>query len=80
MKFKTTGQLIRERRKKLSLAQSDLAKSLGVGIQTISNIERGIAGVPPRRVKKLAKCLDVELESIVSVILTDIRKDLLNKV
>ena len=41
--MKEFGKLIKERRKSLSITQRELAALAGVGINTLTNIERGEA-------------------------------------
>jgi SOS-response transcriptional repressor LexA len=59
------GSYIARRREELGLTQRDVAAALGYGgPQFISNIERGLAGLPLRQYRKLARALSVSLEGL----------------
>ena len=54
------GKKIQKARLKKGLSQKNISKALGLkSPQSISNIERGIAPVPPRYLKKLSKLLSL---------------------
>jgi len=56
------GRFIARRREELQLTQSEVAAELGYkGPQFISNIERGLAGLPIRKYRRLASALRVSL-------------------
>jgi len=59
MRFSKTASLVLKRRISLGLTQVELAKKVGTHIQFISNIERGICGVPKTRAKNFARALGV---------------------
>lgn len=64
MRFKHTAKLIKDRRERLNLSQGDLGKAMGVHLQVISNIERGVSGVAAIRAKRLAKALEIPVNLI----------------
>lgn len=46
MKYKYQAKLLRDLRKKHDLTQKTLADLIGVHVQFISNMERGLCGIP----------------------------------
>ncbi len=58
----TTGEKVREARRRAMLTQGELAEKSGVGITSIVRIERGQLDTAPRvsTLRKLAKGLDVD--------------------
>ena len=59
------GRLIARRREGLGLTQRDVAETLGYrGPQFISNIERGLAGLPLMKYRQLAPVLRMSLDAI----------------
>lgn len=79
MKFLTTSKLIRSARKKLRLSQNEFAMAIGVHLQVISNIERGIAGVPKIRAKDFARVMRVSVIKLAEVAAQDFYNDYLSK-
>lgn len=71
MKFKNTAKLVKAKRAALGLAQKELAEKIGVNGQYISNIERGLSGIPVTRAKKLAKALNTPMKEIADVAAED---------
>ncbi len=55
------GEEIKERRKVLSISQSDLAEMAGVSLATLKNIERGTGNPSFETVVKLLEVLGMEL-------------------
>ena len=53
-KFIKQAELMVDVRSKANLSQFALGRLLGVSSQEISNIERGISGIPTRHMEKLA--------------------------
>ena len=53
-KFQKQAELLTAIREKSGLSQSGLGKLLGVSSQEISNIERGVNGIPTKHMEKLA--------------------------
>lgn len=68
--YKSTGDLIRRLRTKKGITQTDLSRALGYGSkgQSVSNMERGVAGIPKRKIALLAKSLGVPKAKIVTAI------------
>ena len=52
-----TGNLLRERRKKLGLTLEELAGLVGVTRQTLSRYENGLINVPTEKLGRLAEAL-----------------------
>lgn len=63
----STGKLIRKKREKLSLSQTDIAKKLGVTPQFISNIERGVCELPTKMYRETADLLKIYKSEFMSV-------------
>ncbi len=60
--------MLKELRKEAGLTQATLGKKMGYGSsQFISNIERGIANLPPSKFKKAAKLLKVPVSELVEM-------------
>ena len=57
---------LREARKEKGYSLQSLADELGVNYQTIGRIERGFSGVKLETLEKLAKILEVPIESLIS--------------
>lgn len=55
MKFKHQSDLMKKIRKESGFSQVKLANTLGVHVQNISNIERGISGITIRIARALSK-------------------------
>jgi transcriptional regulator with XRE-family HTH domain len=51
------AKVIRNRRRELGISQDKLASFLGYDGQFISNIERGVCGMPRKKLKKLCRVL-----------------------
>jgi transcriptional regulator with XRE-family HTH domain len=63
------GRLVAERRRMLSLAQWELGDRIGVNQPTISNLERGIYGVPSLLLlAHLADALEVPLGALIEAL------------
>jgi len=66
------GNFIREKRTKKGISQGDLGKRLGYGsAQFISNLERGLAPLPPKIMKDLTKYLDISEREMLSIMLKE---------
>lgn len=72
----TVGKLIRERRLKKNIKQTDIAKELGYTSQFVANWERGISNPPLKKLKAIAEILGVSHKSIKKVMLSDYKKKL----
>lgn len=58
--WKRVGAFVRERREELGLSQGDIIQVLGYKSRnTVSNVEVGIEGLPPKRAYAWADVLDV---------------------
>ena len=55
------GKIIKERRKKLSITQRELATLSGVGINTLTKIERGEANPSLKIIMEILDTLGLEL-------------------
>lgn len=63
-RWKRVGAFIRSRREDLGLDQKDLAGPLGYArVASVSNIERGVEGVPYKRIFQWADILHVPRDS-----------------
>lgn len=70
--FENIGELTRLSRKEKGLSQLGLGEKLGYGnAQFISNLERGICGLPKKKMKKYCKLLSVSHADIVRVMAED---------
>ena len=63
--MKNIGKIIKARRKMLGLRQDQLADIAGVGINTLTKIERGEANPSIETLKKVLDSLGLELSVIV---------------
>ena len=70
--FENIGELTRLSRKEAGLSQLVLGEKLGYGnAQFISNLERGICGLPKKKMKKFCKILKVSSNDLVRVMAED---------
>lgn len=77
---KTIGKFIKKRRKELKLTQNEISEKLGFKTcQFISNIERGVASIPPNRVEDFAKILQVNVKDLSSVISETFKRKFIKK-
>lgn len=61
----TLATMLRNYRKKSGLSQIDVSKILGYSTsQFISNWERGVASVPPKIGRKVAKVLNIPVDQM----------------
>lgn len=68
----TVAELIRTHRLKNNLSQGQLAKKLGYTTpQFVSNLERGLAQLPPRQVKKFARILQMDKKVLAIAVIND---------
>lgn len=78
--FALQGQFLKKVRYRHNLSQSELAEKLGgVTPQFISNIENGIAGIPPKYIKKISSKFDVKEESIIGIMVVDFHQYLFSQ-
>ncbi len=66
--MKTIGQVIKERRKILKITQRTLAELSGVGINTLTKIERGEANPTVEVLDKILDTLGMEIRITVKSI------------
>lgn len=57
---------LRTRREELGLGQAELAERVGVTQQTISRWENGEVIPPPKRLAKVARALDLDLDRVLA--------------
>jgi len=62
--YKTIGGIIRRRRRRLELAQAELARRLGISRATLANIETGRLRVLVHHVYALAEALDIKTSDL----------------
>lgn len=73
-RFHNVAKLMRLRRIELGLSQSQAAKLIGfVRGQFVSNVERALCSVPPRKIESTARVLQVDPSEIINAILEDER-------
>ena len=61
------GKAIADRRKAVFMTQEDLALTLGVGIEAISRIERGVVMPSINRLVEVAEALDCPVQNLLNV-------------
>jgi transcriptional regulator with XRE-family HTH domain len=73
--FLNVASLVKNRRMELKLSQKDLTKCVGykniVKSQFISNIERGICGIPLKDVPKFSEILNLPIEDFKKAYIKD---------
>ena len=76
-KFENVGKLVGELREASGLSQEALSKKLGYkNGQFISNIERGLSGLPVKKVCKLAQVLKVGTDPILKAMVADFKHEI----
>lgn len=71
-KFKNVGTLLKTKRKESNLTQVDVALAVGgLTIQSISNIERGVAGIPPKDFNLFCKIANISKEELKNAAIAD---------
>lgn len=79
--FTNIAKLVRDKRlaSTKGLSQNDLSKLLGYkNGQFISNVERGLCGVPFKNLNKLCEILNIEQSELKAVILRDVEETVEN--
>ena len=80
--FYQLGYFVKSKRLEHGITQEQLSKALGYkNGQFVSNLERGIAGVPHEKVGELAKILKSDVEIIIEKMVDDFKinlKDCIN--
>jgi transcriptional regulator with XRE-family HTH domain len=80
VKFKI-GKIIKERRLKVGLSQGKLAEAFGYASpQFISNIERGLCGIPADNILGLAKVLKINPEVLIAADVAEYERQLRERV
>lgn len=73
-RFHNVAKLMRLKRMELGLSQSQTAKLIGfVRGQFVSNVERALCSVPPKKIESTARVLQVDPSEIINAILEDER-------
>lgn len=77
MQFRNEAKLVRRLRLKSKLTQIELSKHLGFpNSQFISNIERGVAALPPKYVLRFTDIVKADAQSVIKAKLRDYKEDL----
>lgn len=79
LNFTNIAKLIREARAKKHWSQSDLGALAGMKRgqgQAISNIERGLCNLPPKRGPRICQILDIEPGLMIEAMVEDYRTSL----
>ena len=80
MTSKLVGNFIKKRREVLKLTQRQLSNSLGFSSsQFISNLERGIAEIPPSRIKDFAEVLQMDNNEFANLVSESLKRKILKK-
>jgi transcriptional regulator with XRE-family HTH domain len=70
--FEAQGKIIRKARKAAGLSQGDISKKMGwKSSQFISNIERGIAGIPEFQLDRIVKLLNLDRWELYHILMND---------
>lgn len=64
--LKSIGKRIYERRKSLMMTQEQIAESMGVSVQMISNLELGKKAIRPENLIKICAVLDISSDYILT--------------
>ena len=62
---KEMGLRIKNRRKKLSMTQEEIAEKLNISVKHFSEVERGIAGLSIENLIKISEILNLSLDYII---------------
>ncbi|MEI6093288.1 MAG: helix-turn-helix transcriptional regulator [bacterium] len=80
MASKMVGDFIKRRRSALKLTQKQLSDRLGFNTyQFISNLERGVAEIPPSRVKDFAEALQIDNNEFANLVSESLKRKILKK-
>lgn len=55
MKYKNSSKILKDFRLKNELSQDQFGKAIGLHHQAVSNAERGMASIAPKRIKRMIK-------------------------
>lgn len=79
-KFIHISRVVRESRYKTPYSQQDLSSKLGYrslsGGQFISNVERGLCGLPPKKMVETAQILNVDIQVLKEASIRDYQESL----
>jgi len=64
---KKIGQRIRRLRIMMKLSQGELAERSGLGIETISRMERGVQGLTLDNLYKISKGMNISLKELIDI-------------
>lgn len=65
MKYDKTAALVKERRQKKKMTQTELTKKIGyANAQFVSNFENGLTPIPAKTLKKIAKVLAIKRDEV----------------
>lgn len=74
------GLYLKKRREFLKLTQNDLSSRMGLKTcQFISNIERGVADIPPSRIGDYAKALDLDPKELSKMLGEAVKNKVINR-
>lgn len=77
MKYTNTAKLIRDKREKVKMSQSDLSKKLKkTSSQFISNFERGFSPLPIKKLKEIARVLKIDKMILKKQLMSDFKNHL----
>jgi transcriptional regulator with XRE-family HTH domain len=73
-RFENIAILVRKKRYELGVGQTELAKMAGFkNGQFISNLERGLCGIPPKKIARFSIILDLQVDELIEKIILDER-------
>jgi len=67
----TVGEIIKSKRLKMSLLQSEVAAKLGIDAPLLSKIEKGLRRLKRDQIPKIASILNTDKEELLAVWLAD---------
>lgn len=67
----TLGEIIKSKRLKMGLLQSDVAMKLGIDAPLLSKIEKGLRRLKREQILKIASILNTDKEELLSLWLAD---------
>ena len=67
----TVGEIIKSKRLKMGLMQSDVAIKLGIDAPMLSKIEKGLRRLNREQIRKVASILDTDQEELLTIWLAD---------
>lgn len=67
----TLGEIIKSKRLKMGLLQSDVAIKLGIDAPLLSKIEKGLRSLKREQIRKVASILDTDKKELLTIWLAD---------